>query len=46
LEFLDGKHRAGCVAIQAEDASLPGQGSRARLMLDGVAGSAVTPGNL
>jgi hypothetical protein len=43
LEFLDGKHRAGCAAFQAGDASRPQQGLSARLTLDGVPGGALTP---
>jgi hypothetical protein len=46
LDFWDHKHRAGFVAGQVQDASRPGRGLRALLMLDGVAGGALTPGNL
>jgi hypothetical protein len=46
LGFWDRKHRAGFVAGQVEDASRPGRGSRALLMLDGVAGGTRTPGNV
>jgi hypothetical protein len=45
MESLDDKHRAGCVPGQVEDASRPARASTL-LMLEGVAGSAVTPGIL
>jgi hypothetical protein len=46
LGFWDRKHRAGFVAGQVQDVGRPGRGSRALLMLDGVAGGARTPGNV
>jgi len=46
FDFLDDKHRAGCLADRVEDTSRPQQGSRVLLLLDEVAGSAVRPGTL